>query len=80
MLVSTALVDLKRPLPLFVSSCSGQGLDRFTISNEHKGRVLLKCLQCLPGLNGGFRFSGDPAATRRNCDISLFHQNTKGVF
>ncbi len=69
-----------RPLSLLMSSCSGQGLDRFTFSNEHKDRVLLIRLQRLSTLTAHFRFSLNPAATRRNCDISLFHQNTKGVF
>ncbi len=47
-----------RPLSLFMrSSCSGQGLDRFTQSNEHKDRVQMKRLQCLPCLTAHFRFS-----------------------
>ncbi len=72
--------DLNGPTSLFLrSSCSGQGLDRFTLSNEHKERVLLIGLQRLSRLNGRFRFSC-LATTRRNCDISLFHQNTKNVF
>ncbi len=69
-----------RSSSLFLSSCSEQGLDRFSILSEHKDRVQMKCLQRLSTLTAHFRFSRDPAATCRNSDISLFHRNTKSVF
>ncbi len=52
------LVESYSPLPLFVrSSCSLQTLGHFTFQPEHKDRVHFERLQCLPCLNGGFRFS-----------------------
>ncbi len=69
----------KRALPLFVrSSCSGQTLDRFTSTNEHKDRVLLWRFQRLSSLNGHFRFS-DPAAQAKSSGCFAQSNETKCV-
>ena len=48
--------DLGRPAPHFGVQLRGQGLDRFALSNEHKGRVLLISLQRLSTLTARFAF------------------------
>ena len=64
--------------PLFRSSCSLQTLGHFTLQLKHKERVQVGGLQCLLGLNGGFRFS-DLAAVAKSFGCFTQSNETKSV-